>query len=158
MISTIEFSRILLSTLVDKHDRCELAEAFGGLVESFPQEMRDAFELLCVDADYERLLSFAKFTASSFYLTSEAPEEHLALVATLLRVGEISVELAANLARVHPSNFSRMSRHAIAVVDAAERVVEEESLGFASIDSDNFFSSALLEFAYLKRQIGNCTI
>lgn len=132
---------------VDRDD--QYSHMFADGIE-LPIEIGEKLNIYFSSGDSAYLLDVALDTSRSFRLATEKPENHLVLIAFLLREKLISASEASRLSQVDTSNHSLMSSRALDVVRLAEAVAEEERLGFKAADSDDFLESNLLEFCRSK--------
>jgi hypothetical protein len=81
-----------------------------------------------------------------FDLVGFDPIAHLLAIGFLIANHQIVVREAIYLARVSHDHFSRSQKDGVSVVEAAERVKEEEDIGFLRMDEDHFFEEELAAF------------
>lgn len=115
-----------------------------------PRALESALASYFSTGERRHLLKAASDAARGLFLVNENPEEHLVLIAFLLRVRTISPDTANELARLDSSNFALMSQDAVDFVGVAEMVAEEQEMGIKEIASDDFFESNLMRFSESK--------
>jgi hypothetical protein len=81
-----------------------------------------------------------------FDLVGFDPITHLLAIGFLIANHQIVVQEAVHLAQVSREHFSRSQKDGVSVVEAAERVKEEENIGFLRMDEDHYFEEELAAF------------
>lgn len=132
----------------------DLDAARFSLDGDFPTDLDEKITQYFCSSGKQQAIQVAIVAAREFYLTSFKPDEHLMLVAYLLREGAIGLDEACALAQIDHSNFALMGNDAKNIVMLAETVAEEQRLGLLAIDADDLLARELNQYLETRTKRG----